>query len=311
MSAPTTTRPEIGAAAKPPRSTRRQRSLHARGSARWVLGSPLVLFLALLVAYPIGNGVISSLQNHTLLNPNPTWTGFSNYVQVLTDSNFWSALSFTVAYTVLVTSIELVLGFLLALMFERPFPGRRFLLSALILPIMIAPALMGIMFRLLLSQNIGVIPALFQALGINVSLLSASTVIPLLVVLDVVQWTSFTFLLFHAALQGVPAELEEAAQLDRASRPRFVFSILIPLLAPTIFITGFLRAIDAFRAFDTINVLTAGGPGTTTTTLSIYVYKILSSGNFGLASAASVVIAIIVLPIIPFVIRRITDGATS
>lgn len=311
MSVSTTARRATGAATRPPRPSRPGTSMRRRGAARWVLASPLVLFLAILVAFPIVNGVTSSLQNHTLLNPAPSWAGFDNYVQVLTDGNFWHALGFTLGYTVIVTAIELVLGFMLALLFDNAFPGKKFLLSALILPIMIAPALMGIMFRLMLSANIGIVPATLEAAGINVSLLSAGTVIQMLVILDIVQWTSFTFLLFHAALQGIPAELHEAAQLDRASRSRFVFSILIPLMTPTIFITGFLRAIDGFRTFDTINVLTSGGPGNQTTTLSIYVYKILAGGNFGLASAAAVLIALIMLPVIPFVIRRITRGATS
>nr|WP_275689964.1 sugar ABC transporter permease [Diaminobutyricibacter tongyongensis] len=311
MSESTATRRATGAARRPPRSSRRNPNLRARGGSRWVLSTPLVLFLALLVAFPIVNGITSSLQNHTLLDPTATWAGFKNYGAVLSDGNFWHALLFTLGYTIVVTAFELVLGFMLALLFDKAFPGKKFFLSALILPIMIAPALMGIMFRLMLSANIGIVPAVLDAMGINVSLLSAGTVIPMLVILDIIQWTSFTFLLFHAALQGVPAELHEAAQLDRASKSRYVFSILIPLMASTIFITGFLRAIDGFRTFDTINVLTAGGPGTETTTLSIYVYKILSGGNFGLASAAAVLIALIMLPIIPFVIRRITSGATS
>ncbi len=311
MSNTTAKRRSTGAANRPPRATRPRRDLRARGAARWVLTTPLVLFLVLLVAYPIVNGITSSLQNHTLLNPSPAWTGFSNYVTVLSDGNFWHALLFTLGYTVVVTALELVFGFMLALLFDRAFPGKKFFLSALILPIMIAPALMGIMFRLMLSANIGIVPAFLESLGIKVSLLSADTVVPMLIILDVLQWTSFTFLLFHAALQGIPAELHEAAQLDRASKSRFVFSILIPLMTPTIFITGFLRAIDGFRTFDTINVLTSGGPGNETTTLSIYVYKILAGGNFGLASAAAVLIALIMLPVIPVVIRRITSGATS
>ena len=276
-----------------------------------MLTSPLILFLALLVAFPVINGITASLQNRTLLSPASTWAGLSNYAEVLTDHNFWYSLLFTLGYTIVVTAFELVFGFALALLFDKAMPGKRFLLSVLILPIMIAPALMGIMFRLMLSANIGVVPAALDAVGIHASLLSASSVIPMLVILDIVQWTSFTFLLFHAALQSVPVELHEAAQLDRASRTRYVFSILIPLMMPTIFITGFLRAIDGFRTFDVINVLTSGGPGFETTTLSIYVYKILAGGNFGLASASAVLIAIIMLPAIPFVIRRITKGATS
>lgn len=298
---------------RPAQPSRPGASVAARSGhgARWVLTLPLVLFLALLVAYPVVNGIVSSLQSRTLLNPTPKWNGLSNYAEVITDGGFWYSVLFTLGYTIIVTAVEIVLGFGLALIFDKALPGKRFLLSALILPIMIAPALMGIMFRLMLSANIGIVPAVLDALGIHASLLSAGTVIPMLVILDIVQWTSFTFLLFHAALQGVPAQLHEAAQLDGANSRQYVFSVLVPLLMPTIFITGFLRAIDAFRTFDTINVLTAGGPGDKTTTLSIYVYKVLSGGNFGLASAAAVLIAVIMLPFIPIVIRRITKGATA
>lgn len=237
--------------------------------------------------------------------------GLDNYSSVLTDGGFWHSVLFTLLYTVVVTAVELLLGFGLALLFDKEFPGKKFLLSAVILPIMIAPALMGIMFRLLLNANIGLVPGFLHSIGVDVPLLSAGVVVPMLMALDVLQWTPFTFLLFHAALQSIPGELHEAAQLDRASYPKFVVSILLPLMTPTVFIAGFLRAIDAFRTFDTINVLTSGGPGNNTTTLSIYIYKILSAGNFGMASAAALLVALIMLPLVPVVVRRITRGAFS
>ncbi|WP_052207129.1 carbohydrate ABC transporter permease [Sinomonas humi] len=293
------------------KGSRRRRPGLGRGPVRWVLAAPLLVFLALLVVFPIIYGIQSSLTSRTLLDPTPAWVGLGNYATVLTDTGFWHSVLFTLVYTVVVTAVELVLGFGLALLFDKEFPGKKFLLSSVILPIMIAPALMGIMFRLLLNANIGLVPGFLHAVGINTPLLSAGVVIPMLMALDVVQWTPFTFLLFHAALQSVPGELHEAAQLDRASYPRFVSSILLPLMTPTIFIAGFLRAIDAFRTFDTINVLTSGGPGDNTTTLSIYIYKILSAGNFGTASAAALLVALIMLPLVPIVVRRITRGAVS
>ncbi len=290
---------------------RRRRPGASRGVVRWILSSPLLVFLALLVVFPIVYGIQSALTSRTLLNPAPTWVGFSNFVTVLTDAGFWHSVGFTLLYTVVVTAFELVLGFGLALLFDKEFPGKRFLLSAIILPIMIAPALMGIMFRLLLNANIGLVPGILHSVGIDAPLLGGATVVPMLMVLDILQWTPFTFLLFHAALQSVPGELHEAAQLDRASYARFAGSILLPLMLPTVFIAGFLRAIDAFRTFDTINVLTSGGPGDNTTTLSIYVYKILSAGDFGTASAAALIVALIMLPLVPIVVRRLTRGAVS
>jgi len=279
--------------------------------ARWILSAPLLAFLVVLVVYPIVTGVQTALLDRTLLNPEPEFVGADNFGRVLGDDGFWNALRFTAIYTIVVTAIELALGFLLALVFDRAFPGKKWLLSVIILPVMIAPALMGIMFRLILNQDIGLVPAIFRSMGQNVSLFSSDSIIPVLVILDLLQWTPFTFLLFYSALQSVPEELYEAAALDRARYPRVISSIVIPLLLPTIFIAGFLRAIDAFRTFDTIYVLTGGGPGNSTTTLSIYIYKILSGGDFGTASAAAAIVAIVMLPLVPIVVRRLNGDVIA
>lgn len=279
--------------------------------ARWVLSAPLLIFLLLIVIYPIVSGIQTSFQDRTLLNPDPQLNGVDNFAKVLSDPTFWASLRFTALYTVAVTIIELALGLGLALLFDRGFPGKRWLLSVILVPIMVAPSLMGIMFRLILNNNIGTIPGLFKEFGIDVSLFSGSNVIPLVLVLDVVQWTPFTFLLIYSALQSVPQELYEAASIDRAGYWRVVRSVVVPIILPTLVIAGFLRAIDAIRTFDTIYVLTGGGPGTQTTTLSIYIYKILSGGDFGVAAAAAVIVALITLPLVPFVVGRITKGALA
>lgn len=224
--------------------------------ARWILSAPLIVFLLLIVIYPIISGVQTSFQDRTLLNPDPLYNGFTNFEKVLTDPTFWASLRFTALYTVGVTIVELLLGFGLALLFDRGFPGKRWLLSVIIVPIMVAPSLMGIMFRLILNDNIGTIPAFFRMLGIDVSLFSGGNVIPLVLVLDFVQWTPFTFLLIYSALQSVPQELYEAASIDRAGYWRVIKSIVTPIIIPTLVIAGFLRAIDAFRTFDTIYILT-------------------------------------------------------
>jgi multiple sugar transport system permease protein len=225
---------------------------------------------------------------------------------VLKDTSFWHSVSFTLRFSVVVTVIEIVLGFSLALLMNKHFPGRKKLLSFLIMPVMIAPALMGVMFRLLLNSNIGIVPALLSKIGVNISLFSNGSVVPLLMVLDVAQWTPFAFLLFYSGLQTVPKEMYEAAAVDGAGFLRTVRSVIIPLMLPIVFITGFLRAIDAFRTFDVIYILTGGGPGDRTSTVSIYIYKAFSTGNFGTSSAAAVLAAILVLPLVPVVVRRLT-----
>jgi multiple sugar transport system permease protein len=279
--------------------------------ARWVLSAPLLAFLAVAVVYPIFYGVRTALQRRTLLDPTATWAGFRNFTTVLKDASFWHAVVFTLRFSVVVTIAELVLGFALALLMDKHFPGRKALLSVLIIPIMIAPALMGVMFRLLLNQDIGFVPALLQKVGINITLFSNHAVVPLLMVLDVAQWTPFAFLLFYSGLQTLPRELYEAAAVDGAGFFRTVRSVVFPLMLPIVFITGFLRAIDAFRTFDVIYVLTGGGPADKTTTLSIYIYKAFSTGNFGTASAAAVLAALLVLPLVPVVVRRLAAGTDA
>lgn len=282
-----------------------------RRAARWVLGAPLLAFLAVLVVYPIFYGVRTALQHRTLLDPAGTWAGFGNLKTVLEDTGFWHAVWFTVRFTVIVTIAELVLGFVLALLCDKHFPGKKGLLTTLIMPIMIAPALMGVMFRLLLNQNIGLVPALLHKIGVDITLFGNGTVVPLLMILDIAQWTPFAFLLFYAGLQTVPRELYDAAAVDGAGFVRTVRSVVLPLMIPIVFVTGFLRAIDAFRTFDVIYVLTGGGPGDKTTTMSIYTYKLFATGNFGTASAAALLAAILVLPLVPIVVRRLAVAGTG
>ena len=212
----------------------------------------------------------------------------------------------------MVTTIETVLGFALALLINRAFPGKKIIFTFLLLPIMIAPALLGVMFRLLLNGDIGLVPALLSKVGLDVSLFAPDTIVPMIVLLDILQWTPFTFLIIYAGLQSFPTDLLEAAQIDGAGRWRTLLSITLPIMKPIIFAAVFLRLIDAIRTFDVIYVLTAGGPGTSTTTLSIFIYKTaFESGNFGLAAAGSTVIMIALIPLVPILVKRIARTEKS
>lgn len=281
----------------------------SRGAgARWVLGSPLIIFALIFVVYPVYQGIQTGFFGFSLQDPAVPFTGLDNFVTVITDSGFLHAARFTVLFAVGVTAVETVLGFGLAVLVNRQFPGKKLFFTMLLVPIMIAPALLGVMFRLLLNGDIGLVPALLRNVGMDISLFAPDTVIPLLVVLDVLQWTPFAFLIMYAGLQSFPTDVLEAAQIDGASRARTVRSIVVPIMKPIIFAAVFLRLIDALRTFDVIYVLTAGGPGTKTTTLSIYVYKTaFESGQFGLAAAASTIIMIALLPFVPTLVKRITN----
>lgn len=275
---------------------------------KWVLGSPLIIFALIFVAYPVYQGIQTGFYGLSLQNPETPFTGLDNFVTVLTDPGFLAAARFTVLFALAVTAIETVLGFGLALLVNREFPGKKIFFTMLLVPIMVAPALLGVMFRLLLNGDIGLVPAALRSVGLDVSLFAPNTVVPLLVLLDILQWTPFAFLVMYAGLQSFPTEVLEAAQVDGAGRLRTLRSIVAPIMKPIIFAAVFLRLIDALRTFDVIYVLTAGGPGTKTTTMSIYIYKTaFESGQFGLAAAASTIVMIVLLPFVPLFVKRIVN----
>jgi multiple sugar transport system permease protein len=276
------------------------------GFARWALSAPLLLFLALFAVFPIFYGLWISVTDQTILSSDISFIGFANYGAVLADKAFWSALWFTVWYTVVTTALVLMTGFVLAVLANRQLPGKRGLFTLLLMPIMIAPALMGLMFRLALNGDTGLIPGLLHHFGLDISLFDPHLVTTLLVALEVLEWTPFTFLIIYSGLQALPAELFEAASIDGATSLQAIRYITLPLMGPTLFAAGFLRSVDALRTFDVIYVLTGGGPGTITTTLSIYVYKkAFVSGSFGVAQAAAVLILLIMIPLAPIVIGRV------
>jgi len=272
-----------------------------------VLSAPIIIFALLLVAYPLFQGLQTGFFNFTLQNPAATFAGFDNFVQLFRKPGFVNASIFTVIFALVCTTLETVLGFALAILMNRVFPGKRILFTLILVPIMIAPALLGIMFRLLLNADIGLLPSLLKSVGLDVSLFDPHSIFPLLVVLDIAQWTPFTFLVIYAGLQSMPTDVLEASAIDGAGRWRTLTSIVIPLIKPVIFAAAFLRLIDAIRTFDVIYVLTGGGPGTSTTTISIYIYKVaFESGNFGLAAAAATVVMIVLLPLVPVLVKRIS-----
>ncbi|WP_437583333.1 carbohydrate ABC transporter permease [Paramicrobacterium sp. CJ85] len=278
------------------------------GAARWVLGAPLLIVLVVLVAYPLGSAFWTSFTDNRMANPDPGFVGLDNYKQVLTDHVFWSSLGFTALYTVVATLLELVLGIALALMLFRVRRSSKSLLTFLLLPIMVAPSLMGVMFRLLLNDNIGLGAYVLSLMGYTGSPFSASSVVPTLIILDVMQWTPLIVLIVYSGLLTIPTEVLEAARVDGASWARQIVHIVLPLVRRVIIVGVFLRGIDAFRTFDVIYILTGGGPGTQTTTLSIYVYKAaFSSGDFGLAVAAAFLIMLIVIPVIPSMVKRLVS----
>ena len=281
-----------------------------RRVAGWILTAPLLILLIGLLVWPLYLGIQTSL-THDILSEFETYpAGFENFKSILTEPNFWGSIRFTLVFALTATVIELILGFSLALLFDRIFPGKRVLFSLMLVPIMIAPSLMAVMFRLILNENIGVIPGLLHKIGLSYSIFDQKNVFTSLIILDVIEFTAFTFLLSYSALQNMPQEIYEAAAIDGANNRQTLWRVTLPMLKPALAIVFLLRILDSIRTFDSIFILTGGGPGTTTQTVGIYIYKTaFIYGNFGLAASAAILLVLLLAPFMPSIIKQFNLGA--
>jgi ABC-type sugar transport system permease subunit len=198
---------------------------------------------------------------------------------VLRDARFWTSVRITGIYALLAVSLEIVLGFLIALMLNREFRGRGVVRMLALLPWAIPAVVNGIMWKWILNPRYGALNGLLLQLGIIKSpndyivWLGNPTLALIMVVLaDVWKETPFIMLLFLAALQTIPKDLYEAARVDGAGRLRILFNITIPLIRPTLFVAVALRTIWALKNFDLIYTLTSGGPSNGTAVLGYYTY---------------------------------------
>jgi multiple sugar transport system permease protein len=275
--------------------------------AGWYV-APAAALLALVTLYPLAHVLWLSLERRSLLDPvPPAFTGLDNYLRLAADERFWNALGNTLYFAVVSVSLELVLGLAFALAVQRPFRGRALLYGVILLPWAVPTAVSARMWEWMYNTEIGV---LNHILGAEVNWLGAPAwALNAAVAMDVWKSTPFVALLLVAGLQSIPRELYHAAALDGASRWTVLRRITLPLLAPVILVALIFRTIDAFRVFDSIYVLTGGGPANSTETLSIYAYKTLfQSLEFGYGSALAVsvfvLVALVALPYL-FLLRRV------
>jgi multiple sugar transport system permease protein len=260
-----------------------------------VLTTPMVAFLLLFLGFPTVVDLLYSVSSVSFATLNePVLIGFANYAAVLGDPSFWRAGWFSLRFALLTAGLECVLGLALAVFLAPLLDRRNRLLALLLLPIMVAPALVGLMYRLVLHEFAGPIPHyLWRWFGSSPAFLSGDNAFWTLVVVETLQWTPFALLLFVVAYRGIPAEVREAAALDGAGAARLFWSVELPLMLPTLVIVLLIRFIDGLRVFDNVYTLTGSGPGGSTASLSIWIYEtFFRRGAIGEAVAASVLLFI-------------------
>jgi multiple sugar transport system permease protein len=258
-----------------------------------VFASPLVGFLLLFLGFPILIDLVYSLSRVSFTNlRSPEIAGFGNYRDVLGDAQFWRASWFSLRFGVITAVLECALGLGLAVFLSPLLEKRSWLMAPLMLPLMVAPAMIGLMYRLVLHEFVGPVPYyLYLWFGDSPSFLNAENAFWTLVVVETLQWTPFALLLFYTAYRAIPNDVREASAIDGASNRQILMAIELPLMLPTLIFTFFIRFIDGFRVFDNVYTLTGSGPGGSTTSLPIYIYEaFFKQGAIGKAIAASVLL---------------------
>ena len=252
------------------RSSAAERNLH------WWFPLPAIVFVAMLMVFPVLYTLYLSFTNWNLTSGAPmSFVGFRSYARVLSEPRFLHALGRTFAFTAAAVAIEGLLGVTAALMLNRAFVGKSVAKLLLLLPLVATPVAVGIVFNLFYDPTIGLLNFVLQSFGLPPGLwvTHQKTVLASLVLVDIWQWTPMITLIVLAGLAGLPEEPVEAARIDGASEWQIIRWVTIPMVMPVILTALILRLIDALKTFDIIFAMTGGGPGYASETLNIMGFK--------------------------------------
>jgi len=241
----------------------------------WLL--PLIAILVVFAVYPFFYNIYLSMHEFVPRRRGLEFVGGENWVQLFEDPRMWSALRVTLLFTAAALAIELVLGMAIALLIDSDEPGFGFLRGLLTLTLVIPPAITGMMFLLMQDAQFGLITWGLREIGVlgqGTSILANPDLAFWgVLVADVWQWTPFMVLIFVAGLRALPREPYESAMIDGASAWQTFHRLTLPMMGKVIAIAVLIRGIDLFRMFDYVYVMTSGGPGTATYTLSLYAWQ--------------------------------------
>jgi multiple sugar transport system permease protein len=265
--------------------------------------SPAMIVMIVITMFPLVFSYFLSLTDFYMIKATPEFhfIGGENYMQILQDTYFWESLRITLTFVVLAVALEFIFGLILALVFNKyTFRGIGVLKTLVLIPMMITPIVAGLSWSLLYNPDYGLIDYfltdVFRVCSKPILWLSSpETALLSVIIVDVWQWTPFVTLMLTAGLSSLPREPFEAAEVDGASSIQKFRFMTLPLLSRTILFVLLIRAIDAFKVFDIIFVLTGGGPGFSTTVLSYQVYLLgLKYFRIGSATTLSIIMSLII-----------------
>lgn len=241
----------------------------------WLL--PLISLLVVFTIYPFIYNIWLSFHEFAPRQRTLRFVGTANWVQLWNDTRFWGALGVTFVYFAVALAAELVLGMAIALLLDAELPGFGGLRAVLSMTLVIPPAIAGMMFLLMEDPQFGVLSYLLGLAGVldksTPILATSSLALGGVLIAEIWQWTPFMVLIFLAGLRSLPSEPYEAAMIDGASAFQMFRRLTLPMMSRVIAVAVLIRGIDLFRVFDYVFVMTSGGPGTATYTVSLYAWQ--------------------------------------
>jgi multiple sugar transport system permease protein len=289
------------AGATPVGVARRVRGLSDRAIA-WLFIAPTIVLLLAINIFPLIWTIYLSFTNYRANRPNAPVrnVGFDNYQAILGNADIWIAMQATAHFVIWTIALQTVLGFGLAYLIDRKFRGHAFWTTLILIPMMLSPAVVGNFWRFLYQPQIGLFnyivsfftgipPSSFQMTG-DVSLAPWA-----IIIVDTWMWTPYVMLICLAGLRSIPNYIYEAAEVDRASKWRQFWSITLPMALPFIMLAVLFRGIENFKMFDMVNLLTGGGPGSTTEVASITLKReAFEKWRTGFSSAFAIILFVAV-----------------
>ena len=271
-----------------------------RGITPYLFLAPALVVLVFTCLYPVIKGFELSFFDWRLGTPieSRKFVGWENFIWALKDPALLNSIKVTVIFASAAVTAELLLGLILAFLLEKGIKGLALFRTVFIVPIMIAPVVVGLIWRYLFDANFGLINYIVRLLGFEpkIWLGTPGLALPAVIVTDIWQWTPFMFILFLAGLQSLPSSPVEAAKVDGATTWQVIRLVKLPLLAPVIWVAVILRLIDAFRSLEVMYIMTFGGPGRETEVLSLNIYKTaFNSQRLGLSAVNAIFLLIFIM----------------
>jgi multiple sugar transport system permease protein len=259
---------------------------------------PGMIVLILLVVGPLAYMLFNSFFAKTLATPvPPRFAWFENYGNLFTDGRFWNAFLNSMIIMVIGIPVQSFLALVLALLLNKKFPGSRVIVALFLVPVMITPVVAGFEWKIILDNRFGPLNYVLSVFGVVPLAWLAKPALAMasILIMDTWQWTPFVMVVLLAGLAAIPKQVYEASSVDGSSANETLWRVTMPLLRPMFTLVILLRIIFIFKIFDPVQILTGGGPGVSTETLSILTYIMgFKSFNVGMSAAIAVVQLVII-----------------